>query len=62
MAKNIYIFLTCRTLLYWVGFIEIQYQIHTREMSFIHDSCLDFGADRSLNIYLANAKNQILGT
>ena len=40
--KNIYIFLTCRTLLYWVGFIEIQYQIYTQETSFIHDSCLDF--------------------
>ena len=45
-----------------LAYIEIQYQIHTREMSFIHDSCLDFGADRSLNIYLAYVKNQILGT
>ena len=32
----------CRKLLYWVGFIEIQYQIYTQETSFIHDSCLDF--------------------
>ena len=47
MAKNIYIFLTCRTLLYWVGFIEIQYQIYTQETSYIHDSCLDFGVDRT---------------